>query len=137
MKARTITITAPDYARLSKLIASSQLPARERTSIDTLERELQHARIVAPGAVPPDVITMNSRAKLQDLDTGDFLEFTVVYPGHTDPSQGRISVLAPVGAGMLGFRVGDVFERPAPDGIRRMKVLEVLYQPEAALASAA
>lgn len=137
MKTRTITITVPDYTKLNDLIASRHLPPRERTEADALERELQRASIVAPDQIPPDVITMHSRAELLDLDTGERMQFTVVYPGDADPDAGKISVLAPIGAGMLGYRVGNTFERQAPDGVRRFKVVQVSYQPEAALASAA
>jgi regulator of nucleoside diphosphate kinase len=44
----------------------------------------------------------------------------------------KISLLAPIGAGMLGHRVGDEFEWQVPDGVRRVKVMKVHYQPEAA-----
>jgi regulator of nucleoside diphosphate kinase len=82
--------------------------------------------------VPPDVITMNSSAELLDLDTGERMEFTVVFPGEADLDEGRISVLAPAGTGMLGCRVGHTFEQPTPFGLRRLMVLVVTFQPEAA-----
>lgn len=133
MKKRNIIITAPDHARLSDMIALGNLPARERGEAHSLETELERAEIVAPDAVPPDVITMNSRAELLDLDTGERMEFTLVFPDDADVTEGKISVLAPVGTGMLGYRVGDTFERRAPYGMRRLKVIDVAYQPEAAL----
>ncbi len=134
MKKRNIIITAPDHKKLSDLITEGNLSERERGEALALERELARARIVAPDAVPPDVITMNSRAELLDLDTGERMEFTVVFPDETDLDEGRISVLAPVGTGMLGYRVGDTFERRAPYGMRRLKVIDVTFQPEASLA---
>ena len=137
MKKRNIIITAPDHARLSDMIAFGHLPPRERGEVHALERELKRAEIVAPDAVPPDVITMNSRAELLDLDTGERMEFTVVFPDEADLEEGKISILAPVGTGMLGYRVGDTFERRAPFGMRRLKVVAVTFQPEAALAPVA
>ena len=98
---------------------------------------MEFAEIVAPDAVPPDVITMNSRAKLLDLDTGERMEFTIVFPDEADFAAGKISVLAPIGTGMLGYRVGDSFERRVPYGLRRLKVMDVIFQPEAALESVA
>ncbi len=109
---------------------------RERGEAHALQRELARARIVAPDAVPPDVITMNSRAELLDLDTGERMEFTVVFPNEADLEENKISVLAPVGTGMLGYRVGDTFERRAPYGMRRLEVIDVTFQPEASLAKA-
>ena len=133
MKKRNITITAPDHARLSDMIAFGNLSMRERGEARELEGELERAEIVAPDTVPPDVITMNSRAELLDLDTSERMEFTLVFPREADFEAGKISVLAPVGTGMLGRRVGDSFQRRAPYGMRRLKVRAVNFQPEAAL----
>lgn len=137
MKTRNIIITAPDHARLSDMIAFGNLSQREHGEAHALEAELERAEIVAPDAVPPDVITMNSRAELLDIDTGERMEFTLVFPDEADVAEGKISVLAPVGTGMLGYRVGDTFERRAPYGTRRLKVIAVSFQPEAALARVA
>jgi len=82
--------------------------------------------------VPPDVITMNSRVRLYDLDADEELIFTLVFPEDADPAENKISVLAPIGMAMLGYRVGDTFEWEVPAGISRLRVLEILYQPEAA-----
>lgn len=136
MKPRTLIITEEDHARLTRMLATTLSP-RERSDAHALEGELARAQLVAPSAVPPDVITMNSRAELLDLETRERMEFTVVFPEDADIDEGRISVLAPVGTGMLGYRVGDVFEQPAPTGVRRLQVLGVRFQPEAALAATA
>ena len=75
---------------------------------------------------------MNSRADLIDLDTNETVTFTLVFPQDAWLDEDKISVLAPIGAGMLGYRVGDEFEWKVPQGVRRMKVVKVRYQPEAA-----
>lgn len=136
MKKRNIIITAPDYARLSDLITLGNLSDRERGEAHALEAELERAMIIAPEAVPPDVITLNSRAELLDLDANERMEFTIVLPHEADLLENKISVLAPVGTGMLGYREGDVFKQPTPLGARRLKVLRVHFQPEAAQNSA-
>ena len=137
MKNRTIVITESDHARLRDMIAFSNLSKRESGEAEALQAELERAEIVASDAVPPNVITMNSRAELLDLDTGERMEFTLVFPHDADVAEGRISVLAPVGSGMLGYRVGDSFERRAPYGMRRFEVIDVSFQPEAALVPSA
>ena len=137
MKTRTIMITISDHARLSRMISSGDLSPRERDEARALQRELERAHIVPLSEVPPDVITMSSRAELLDLDTNERMEFTVVFPEEANLSEGKISVLAPVGTGMLGYRVGHTFEQQAPFGVRRLKVLAVTYQPEAALEAVA
>ena len=82
--------------------------------------------------MPHDVVTMNSRVQLVDLDTGEAMTYTLVFPDDADLRQGKISVLAPIGTAMLGYRVGDTFEWRVPAGLRRLKIEAILYQPEAA-----
>ena len=79
---------------------------------------------------------MHSKAHLIDLDSGEELVYTLVFPNEADLRQDKISVLAPIGTAMLGYQVGDTFEWPVPDGVRRLQVKDVLYQPEAAGADA-
>ena len=129
----TIYITSQDKQRLEELLAEvAVFDPRKQGDLKALEEELRRAVIVDPKEVPADVITMNSRAELIDLDSGETVTFTLVFPPHANIDEERISVLAPIGAGMLGYRVGDEFEWKVPEGVRRMKVTRVHYQPEAA-----
>ena len=61
----------------------------------------------------------------------------VLFPNEANIEQGKISVLAPLGTAMLGYRVGDEFEWIVPYGRRRLKVTNVYFQPEAELKQAA
>lgn len=133
MSERTIVITEPDKKRLTELLDEARRTGNRGAGyLKDLQVELDRARVVLPTEVPPDVITMNSTASLRDLDTGDELTYTLVFPQDTDTAQGRISVLAPIGTAMLGYAVGDTFVWRVPDGQRRFRVERVLYQPEAA-----
>lgn len=123
-------ITEIDRDRLSKLILAGRAGA-DAGYLEKLERELACAQIVGPGEIPPDVVTMNSRLRFTDLDTGEEATYTVVYPQDADIDEGRISVLAPIGTALLGYRAGDVIQWPVPAGLRRLRVDAVLYQPEA------
>ena len=82
--------------------------------------------MVEPDDVPQDVITMNSTVHLIDLDTKEEMICTLVYPDDADIDQNKISVLAPVGAAILGRGVGDTFEWNVPAGLRRLNVKEIL-----------
>jgi regulator of nucleoside diphosphate kinase len=129
-----IIITEDDHAKLMRLIhLGDGLTSRDLADVRALADELALARIVAPEDVPSDVITLNSRAELLDLDTNERMEFTIVLPYEADLLEEKISVLAPLGRGMLGYRVGDVFEQATPHGARRLQVLQVYFQPEAVL----
>ena len=129
----SIYITSQDKQRLEELLAEvSVSDPRQRGDLKLLEEELRRAVIVEPKEIPGDVITMNSRADLIDLDTRETVTFTLVFPRDSNVEEEKISVLAPIGAGMLGYRIGDEFEWRVPDGVRHMKVTNVHYQPEAA-----
>ena len=81
--------------------------------------------------IPPTVITMNSQVTLLDLDTQEAETYTLVFPDDLDGAPGKVSVLAPIGTAMLGYKTGDIFEWKVPDGMRRLRVERILYQPEA------
>lgn len=131
MAARKIFVTTQDRKRLD-FIGQMVDENLDRDDLEDLAAELRMASVVAPEEIPADVITMNSRVRLLDLDKGSTVEYTLVYPQAADYSQGKISIVAPIGAAMLGYRVGDEIDWPVPGGRRRFKVEEVLYQPEAA-----
>jgi len=133
MSDRTIFITEQDRSRLWQLVTSAKYSEyRGSKYFEALVGELERAMVVEPKSVPPDVITMNSRVQLVDLESGDTMEYTLVFPQDADLAQGKISVLAPIGTAMLGYRVGDVFSWQVPSGERRIKVEAIPYQPEAA-----
>jgi regulator of nucleoside diphosphate kinase len=121
---RTIYITQQDMNRLRSLIDSMK---SSREDLNALSAELEQAKVVSPAEVPADVITMNSKAQVRDLDDNELMTYTLVFPG-----KALLSVLAPIGTAMLGHRVGDEFEWHVPAGAIRLRVEKVLYQPEAA-----
>lgn len=129
----SIYITEPDYERLSGLIETT----RERHGLDkeylsNLEAELERAQIVDPKEIPADVITMRSKVRLKDLVSGEANTYSLVFPTEANFTEGKISILAPIGTAILGYKRGDTIEWPVPSGVRRLKVDEILYQPEAA-----
>jgi regulator of nucleoside diphosphate kinase len=132
VKDSDIFITKTDHGRLTKLIEIS----RERDDgvnleyLNRLEEELDRAEVVEPKDIPPDVITMRSTVRLNDLSTGKEMVYWLAFPTEANYDEGKISILAPVGTAMLGYRRGDVIEREVPSGVRRLKVAEVLYQPD-------
>ena len=110
----------------------------EYRSLDTtaLRDELERAELVEPGAMPGDVITMNTTALVEvvgDQQQAHAHALTLVYPRDADGSSDKVSILAPVGSALLGLRVGDSIDWPLPGGRRaRLHVQAIRYQPEAA-----
>lgn len=131
MFARHIVVTDLDRRRLGTLISDpANFDLLHRRYVDDLEYELERAETVEATEIPDNVVTMNSTVRLSDLDSGDTETYTLVYPEEANVRNNRISILAPVGTAILGFRVGDVIRWPVPDGEVRLKVEEILYQPE-------
>ena len=133
MKEATIYVNEVDLARLRKLIDLARETGNDanRMYLDRLEGELERAEVVNPIDIPKDVVTMRSTVRLKDLDNGKEMVYSLVFPNEADVDEGKISVLAPVGTAMIGYRVGDVIEWEVPSGLRRLKVEEIIYQPEA------
>ena len=117
-------LTSLDFARLSKL-DNGHLP-------DDLADSLESADVIPPPAVPADVVTMYSQVEILDLSSGLKQRLTLCYPEHAEPRQGFISVLSPVGASLLGLRVGSTAQWQLPHGEERSATVEaILFQPEA------
>jgi regulator of nucleoside diphosphate kinase len=130
---RQIFITEVDRKRLQKFInEAKEFRSGNLESLRELEQELGRAQVVATSEIPREVITMNSKVLLKDLDSGEEMIYTLVYPADANLMEDKISVLAPVGMAILGFRSGDVVDWKVPDGLVKLKVEKILYQPEAA-----
>jgi regulator of nucleoside diphosphate kinase len=132
MSSNTPVITEIDFDRLNTLARSPQHRSAHPGSMHALKKGLGKGRVVDPQEVPNDRVTMNSRVKIRDLHTRKTEVYTLVYPETADWEAGEVSVLAPLGAALLGSRVGDEIEVNAPSGVRTLKVEKLLYQPEAA-----
>jgi regulator of nucleoside diphosphate kinase len=127
-------ITELDAARIREL--GSRLPADVR-NLDELDALIDmvtgEAEIVPGSRIAADIVTVNSRVTFLDQLTATVHTVTVVYPQEFSIDQRRISLLSPVGRALLGRRAGELATVSMPDGTeRRIRLLELHYQPEAA-----
>ncbi len=133
MTERTIHITRFDMDRLTELIDGLRLsPKANQANLDLLEKELYRAVLLDPQQIPHDVITMNSKVIISDTESGEKTTYTLVFPSAANISENKLSIMAPLGMALLGYRTGDIIEWPVPSGVRKLKVDEIIYQPEAA-----
>lgn len=130
-----ILITREDKKRLLRVLPRLGTEYADREDLVLLGEELARAVEVEPDAVPPDVVTLNSTVRVTDLENGAAMDYTIVMPGEANYDAGKISVLAPLGTALLGYRVGDAIEWEVPRGVRRLHIDAVLFQPEAARTS--
>jgi len=130
MRNRAIQLTSKDRERLEFIGYTTA--SEDLRDLADLTAELRRAVVVPSELIPPDVVTMRSRVRLLDLDDGSTHEYTLVYPDEADLAAGKISIVAPVAAAIIGCHEGDEVEWHVPGGRRRIKVDAILYQPEAA-----
>ena len=124
--------TTKDAEKLRELIRKAyHSDYRGSDYLKKLAEEIEKASVVQSNQIPSDVITLNSTARLLDQKTDEEMLYTLVFPEGAEISQGKISILAPIGTAMLGYKVGDTFEWDTPGGTRIIRVKEILYQPEA------
>lgn len=134
MAQRKIYITKEDAKKLGELLKAGlrHNASRDLANLRVLQEELQRAKIVATSEVAPDVVTMHSCVRVKDLYDDEAMDITLVFPEEAEPDDGRISVVAPIGAAILGYKAGDTVQFRTPGGLRRLQVEQLLYQPEAA-----
>lgn len=129
---RRIHITSDDARRLEGLLHRSLRHSdRDMDYLRALRKELERARIVSPSETVPDMIMMRSCARLRDVKDDDLMTMTLVFPEDAVPEEGRVSVLAPLGAAVLGYRAGDTLWSRTPGGAWMLQVEQVLFQKEA------
>lgn len=128
MRDHPILITELDAAKLRGLLAAFATVQRDQAHLEELTSELERAVVVEPGDLPPDVVTMHARVRVADLATGERQEMVLVFPTQADMGVRRLSVLAPIGTALLGYREGDEVEWRTPGGLRRLRI-ESVIQP--------
>jgi regulator of nucleoside diphosphate kinase len=125
-----ITVSRLDLERIEALL--ERLAPADAAKLGALRAELDRADVVEPADVPAHTVTMNSTVTFADESNDEKLTLTLVYPAAAG-TPGTVSILAPVGSALLGLARGQQIDWPTPDGHkRRLKVLEISYQPEAA-----
>ncbi|MDO9467073.1 MAG: nucleoside diphosphate kinase regulator [Thiobacillus sp.] len=125
-----ITVSERDLERLEALLAT--LPDTQ-PGVEALREELDRAHIARSEAMPPDVVTMNSRVRFVVDPADKELEMTLVYPRDFTGAPDQLSVAAPAGVAVLGLAVGQQIEWLAPNGQAvRARIVDLPYQPERA-----
>lgn len=125
----SLTISSLDTERIENMLesmSSDVFPGK-----DKLEAELARATIVEPKNMPANIVTMNSTVKFKEIHSGKEFSLTLVYPQAVASVENTISILAPIGAAIIGLKEGDQIDWPkAGGGTLSVQIIEVLYQPE-------
>lgn len=106
-----LILTQNDFQKITSLIKVSESEIAE-----LLEQEMDRAMVVADDELPEDVVAMNSKVTFKDMDTNKESVAILVYPQDAKIEEGKVSILAPIGAALIGLRVEQFIEWPMPNG---------------------
>ena len=128
-----LIINSLDYARIKKCISDAKLfKSVSSAEAKKLLKELNDAQIVEPEAIPANVVTMNSIVKLIFLNNNKQIQFQIVYPENANIKENKISIFSPIATALIGYKTGDEIEWIVPAGLTKIRIDEIIYQPEAA-----
>ena len=99
-----------------------RLQAKTISRIRFLQKILEHSRVVDPGVLPKDRVCLLSRVGFTNLSTDTRMEFEIVSPHEMDLEAGKISLKSPIGAALMGKKVGEIVEARVPSGILRLRI---------------
>ena len=120
-----IVVTRSDLERLRAILGSPGKSAHDHEHLLDLSDELEQAQVVRDDEMPSDVVTLQSQVRVRDRETGMVSNYTLVSPAQADVNSGCVSVLAPLGTALLGYREGDEVEWQMPGGVRRLWIERV------------
>jgi regulator of nucleoside diphosphate kinase len=124
-----ISVLDAERLGLQSRFVKNQLEAE---ILSDLETRIRRAALLEPDAVPPDLVTMNSRVVLRDVETGRRFVLSLVFPSCASSRSDWISVITPLGSILLGARAGQTLVGPMLGTIITFVVEVILHQPEAA-----
>lgn len=129
---KKVTLTKNDYTRIYKAITDAKNSKTINSNeAEKLLSELSKAEIVPSEKIDKDVVTMNSEVKLFFENTQKEQSFKIVYPQDANLKENKISIFSPIATALIGYKIGDEIEWIVPGGMTKIKIVDLIYQPEA------
>ena len=130
---KKVTLTKNDYTRIYKAITDAKNSKTINSNeAEKLLSELIKAEIVPSEKIDKDVVTMNSEVKLFFENTQKEQSFKIVYPQDANLKENKISIFSPIATALIGYKISDEIEWIVPGGMTKIKIVDLIYQPEAA-----
>ena len=104
-----------------------RIQAKTISRIRFLQRVLEHSRVINPDVLPTDRVSLLSKVEFTNLSTNTRMTFQRVSPHEMDLEAGKISLKSPIGAALMGKKVGEIAEAQIPSGVVRLKVENITY----------
>ena len=97
----------------------------DRQNAEELSGELKKAKVFTKEKFPSNVVRLNSRVLIREEESGKLMEFILVTPDKANIKENKISVLAPIGTALIGFREGHIVKWNVPSGKKSFAIMEV------------
>ncbi len=114
-----------DISENSEYDEAKNEQAQVEGRIVQLESMLKHARLIDEDEVKTDVVSLGAKVKLFDVEFEEEVEYLIVGSTEANPLKSKISNESPVGAALMGHKVGETVEVAVPDGAIKFKILEI------------
>lgn len=126
-----LIITRKDYEILYSYVKGFKpVSAFDKENVTLLEQELRKAKVVKSDQLPEDIVRLNSRVVIKEGSKGKLFELVLVVPEKADIKEGRISVFAPIGTALIGFKQGAKIRWEVPSGNKTFTIIKVYNQQE-------
>ena len=104
-----------------------RLQGKTISRIRFLQKVLENSRVIDPDALPKDRVCLLSRVEFTNLATQARMKFEIVSPHEMDLEAGKISLKSPIGAALMGKKVGEIVEARVPSGILRLRIESITF----------
>ena len=122
-----LILTKDDYTLLTSYLSGrGQKTSFDRKNVEGLKAELKKAKLVSADDLPGDVVRINSKVKIKTESPDKIMELTLVTPDKADIKNNQVSVMAPIGTALIGFRQGKKVKWQVPGGNTTFTILEVV-----------
>ncbi|HEY6975565.1 MAG TPA: nucleoside diphosphate kinase regulator [Chitinophagaceae bacterium] len=125
--ANSIILRQDDYETLIAYLKDDRYtPAHDAQNASELKAELKKAKLVSKHSFPDDVVRLNSRVKIKEANKNNVMDLILVTPDKANIKERKISVMAPVGTALIGFRQGQKISWQVPAGKKTFHIVEVI-----------
>ena len=99
-----------------------RIQAKTIGRIRFLQKVLEHSRVIDPDLLPKDRVCLLSRVEFTNLSTDTRMRYEIVSPHEMNLEAGKISLKSPIGAALMGKKVGEIAEAQVPAGTLRLRI---------------
>lgn len=115
-----------DLSENAEYAAAKERQAFIEARLNELNYKIGHAEVIDPAVLPKDRVVFASRVLLENVETGDNVEYQLVGPDESNIEEGRISISSPLGKAIIGRTPGEEIVLQAPGGKRVYELVEIL-----------